>query len=807
MAFLLSVVEKEIKNNELELSGGGGGGAAVCCDEQKFIWLILCKSIRMSNVVTSKVMPQRSTLPRLSTRRRHETRALEGLQAIPHSSRSNPPTRRNLAYDIHLNGCTSSSGSTASMTAIESTHLESRNSPVPITGTIMEQSQYVTSRANETVANSATDITASTSDVPPSVASARQQSASAISHPVTPMPFRCFPGSKAKRVRFYRNGDQYFKGMWYAISVERVRSFQALLGDLTRTLTDAVNLPHGVRYIFSLDGSHKLSSLEEFEDGYGYVCSSSEVYKRVDYENAREPTWRISLAGSSPTPLVVNSPLKQEPNDFVYPKIITIIRSGVKPRRVVRHLLNKRTARSFLQVIQDITVVVKLDSGAVRKLYALNGKEVTCLADFFGEDDVFIAYGKEKMSVDDFYVVSEESKRLYSTRPRIPRGKPPRRRMPARNETLREDRAGSVVPDAEMSRHLPLPLDSVMHLVRLIGDGNTALVYETMCKRTRERKALKVIGHESVVGKEELIKSEIAIMRRISHDFIVQMHDCWEFEGSFYLSLELITGGDLFEYLCQVRHVTERCAAGLLKCLASALDYLHNLNIVHRDVKPENLLVYICPFTGDLRLKLADFGLAVEMSGEPLTVICGTPTYVAPEVLAELGYDHKVDLWAAGVILYVLLCGFPPFQRQVLRDVKIKSYLIFSASGNQEQLFEQILSGRFSFPPPIWDKISYSAKGLIQGLLQLDVEERFSASQILSYPWIKGYGLVSDDYEKLMEAAVKANVQREAQRNTLEESDVEFYYSRRTSMDELSESSRRSSSFEYLPNNENDMNG
>uniref|UniRef100_A0A183CX39 Protein kinase domain-containing protein n=1 Tax=Gongylonema pulchrum TaxID=637853 RepID=A0A183CX39_9BILA len=417
------------------------------------------------------------------------------------------------------------------------------------------------------------------------------------------------------------------------------------------------------------------------------------------------------------------------------------------------------------------------------------------LADFFAEDDVFIAYGKEKMSVDDFYVVSEESKRLYSLRPRTPRGKPTKRRMPARNESLREDRAGSVVPDSEMSRKLPLALDSVIHLVRLIGDGNTALVYETLgtgmlwftfFRKTHERKALKVIARESVIGKEDLIKSEIAIMRRISHEFIVQMHDCWEFEGSFYLSLELVTGGDLFEYLCKARNVNERCAARLLRCLASALDYLHALNIVHRDVKPENLLVYTCPYTGDLQLKLADFGLAVEMIGEPLTIICGTPTYVAPEVLAELGYDHKVDLWAAGVILYVLL-----------------------TNGSQVQLFEQILSGRFSFPSPFWDKISYSAKGLIQGLLQLDVEERFVASQILAYPWIQGGGVVSEEYERLMEAAVKAKVQDEARRNALEESEVEFYFSRRTSMDELSEchegaSSQHNSSFEYLPNNESD---
>ncbi|VDN05541.1 unnamed protein product [Thelazia callipaeda] len=763
----------------------------------------------MPNVATSKVVLQRNTLPRFSTRRRYETRGLDSLQSTPHGSRTNPPIRRNLAYNLPLNGSTSSSGSTVSTTPNESARSISQGSPTSITDTVMKQSED-NDLYNEDVASVlTTDATASTShNISPPASSRQHLSSIASQHPVLPMPFRCFPGVKAKRVRFYRNGDQYFKGTWYAISVDRVRSFQVLLGDLTRTLTDAVNLPHGVRHIFSLDGSHKLSSLNEFEDGESYVCSSSEAFKRVDYENAREPTWCISLTGSSPMPLMVDSPLKQEPNDFVYPRIITIIRNGVKPRRVVRHLLNKRTARSFLQVIQDITAVVKLDSGAVRKLYALNGKEVTCLADFFGEADVFIAYGKEKMSVDDFYVVSEESKRLYCLRSRASRSKPLRRRMPARNESLREDRAGSIVPDSEMSRNLPLPLDNAMHLVRLIGDGNTALVYETICKKTRERKALKVIARENVVGKEELIKSEIDIMRRVSHDFIVQMHNCWEFEGSFYLSFELISasfvssfismnflillvqkGGDLFEYLCQVRHVTERCAAGLLYCLASALNYLHNLNIVHRDVKPENLLVYSCPFTRNLQLKLADFGLAVQMSDERLTVICGTPTYVAPEVLAELGYDHKVDLWAAGVILYVLLCGFPPFQ---------------SANGSQEQLFEQILNGRFSFPPPVWENISYSAKGLIQGLLQLDVEERFSASQILDYPWIQGSGKVSDDYEKLMEAAVKASVQKEARRDALEETDVEFFYSRRTSMDELSDCrdsiSRRNSSFEYLPN-------
>ncbi|VDN57338.1 unnamed protein product [Dracunculus medinensis] len=601
------------------------------------------------------------------------------------------------------------------------------------------------------------------------VASTSTQAATSNAQtPSAPVPFRCFPTNKAKRVRF---SVYKLQGIWYAISAERVRSFQALLGDLTRAMTDAVNLPHGVRHIFSMDGSQKINDLEEFTDGEGYVCSSSEIYKRVDYENAREPTWCNSLNGSaSAVPLFFDSPIKQEPNDFVYPRIITIIRNGVKPRRIVRHLLNKRTARSYLQVIQDLTIIVKLDSGAIRKIFAISGKEVTCLADFFLEDDVFIAYGKERMGVDDFYVVSEETKRLYSSRGRKNRGTPRRRRMPARNESLRNDRVGCIVPDSEMSRHLPLVLDNLLHIVRLIGDGNTALVYEVLCKKSRSRLALKIISRENAIGKEDLIKSELSIMQRISHEFIVRMFDYWQFDGSYYLSLELITGGDLFEYLCHARRVEERTAASLLKCLASALDYLHSIHIAHRDVKPENLLVYNCSSTGNLLLKLADFGLAVELTGDPLLVICGTPTYVAPEVLAELGYDHKVDLWAAGVILYVLLCGFPPFQ---------------SVDGNQEQLFEQILSGQFNFPSPVWNNISYSAKGLIQGLLQLDVEERYSASQILEYPWIQARfnfhnssGIIDEEYEKLMEVAVKVTAQKEARKNLLQESEFEYFFSR-----------------------------
>ncbi len=185
---------------------------------------------------------------------------------------------------------------------------------------------------------------------------------------------------RAKRVRFYRNGDQFFKGIWYAITPDRIRSFESLLEDLTRSLDDLINLPHGVRHIFSADGQKKIVELSQLVDGCSYVCASNEMFKKVDYENAREPIWKYGSIKQSRVEEAALSlgatPGTVEPNDFVKPKIVTIIRNGVKPRKIVRLLLNKRTAPSFNQVLSDITVAVKLDSGAVKKLYTIEGQEV-----------------------------------------------------------------------------------------------------------------------------------------------------------------------------------------------------------------------------------------------------------------------------------------------------------------------------------------------------------------------------------------------------------------------------------------------
>uniref|UniRef100_H3CXG0 Doublecortin n=1 Tax=Tetraodon nigroviridis TaxID=99883 RepID=H3CXG0_TETNG len=224
---------------------------------------------------------------------------------------------------------------------------------------------------------------------------------------------------KAKKVRFYRNGDRYFKGIVYAVANDRFRTFDSLLADLTRSLSDHINLPQGVRFIFTIDGMNKITSLDELEEGESYVCASENFYKKVDYTKNVNPNWSVNVKASASQKNMQSLAAKaaseaREGKDFVRPKLVTVMRSGVKPRKAVRVLLNKKTAHSFEQVLTDITEAIKLESGVVKRIYTLDGKQVTCLQDFFGDDDVFIACGPEKFryAQDDFSLDDNECRMM-----------------------------------------------------------------------------------------------------------------------------------------------------------------------------------------------------------------------------------------------------------------------------------------------------------------------------------------------------------------------------------------------------------
>ncbi|XP_051992924.1 serine/threonine-protein kinase DCLK2-like isoform X5 [Xyrauchen texanus] len=603
---------------------------------------------------------------------------------------------------------------------------------------------------------------------------------------------------KAKKVCFYRNGDRYFKGLVYAVSSDRFRSFDALLMELTRSLSDNVNLPHGVRSIYTIDGGKKITSLDELLEGESYVCSSNEPYRKVDYTKNVNPNWSVNVKTgtfrSLPSLTTSKSDLRErETKDFIKPKLVTVIRSGVKPRKAVRILLNKKTVHSFEQVLTDITDAIKLDSGAVKRLYTLEGKQITCLQDFFGDDDVFIACGPEKFryAQDDFVLDHSECQVLkssYSPRSAAPvrysgnkspgltrRSKSPgfvrrtaghfstRSQSPVKspingvpNNQITTPKSGKSSNSSPTSPHSKIPAhhssstnvngsseqpqqhtDSVSPEVngnqniaastvldkykigKVIGDGNFAVVKECVERSTGKEFALKIIDKNKCRGKEHLIENEVAVLRRVKHPNIIMLIEEVDTPIELCLVMELVKGGDLFDAITSSTKYTERDASAMVFNLAAALKYLHRMCIVHRDIKPENLLVCEYP-DGTKSLKLGDFGLATVVEG-PLYTVCGTPTYVAPEIIAEQGYGLKVDIWAAGVITYILLCGFPPFR---------------SENNLQEDLFDQILVGRLEFPSPFWDSITDSAKVLIGRMLQVNVEARYTAEDVLSHPWV-----------------------------------------------------------------------
>uniref|UniRef100_A0A3Q2ZNE3 Serine/threonine-protein kinase DCLK3 n=1 Tax=Kryptolebias marmoratus TaxID=37003 RepID=A0A3Q2ZNE3_KRYMA len=251
---------------------------------------------------------------------------------------------------------------------------------------------------------------------------------------------------------------------------------------------------------------------------------------------------------------------------------------------------------------------------------------------------------------------------------------------------------------------------------RVIGDGNFAVVRECRRRDDGQACAVKVVERSKLVGREHMMQNELSLLGSLCHPRIVRLLAHHHTPAHSYLVMELVSGGDLFEAISERGKFSEAEAGLMVSDVSDALNYIHCRSIVHRDLKPENLLVSI---------RLGDFGLAMVVT-EPVFTICGTPTYVAPEILRETGYGVAVDVWAQGVILYILLCGFAPFR---------------SRDRNQEELFKLIKQAQLLFPSPYWDCITEEAKSLVRSLLQPDPAVRLTAEQTLQHKWVKAMAL------------------------------------------------------------------
>jgi calcium/calmodulin-dependent protein kinase I len=254
---------------------------------------------------------------------------------------------------------------------------------------------------------------------------------------------------------------------------------------------------------------------------------------------------------------------------------------------------------------------------------------------------------------------------------------------------------------------------------RTLGEGSFATVRLAVSKKNNSKWAIKCIDRQALKpGDETVLESEVRVMKAIDHPNIIKLHAVYDCPKTFYMVMELCTGGELFDRIVEKSFYTEMEAKNCFRQLAEAIKYCHQHHIVHRDLKPENL-IYASP-DDDAVLKLADFGLAQIVEDETMMrAACGTPGYVAPEIVKSIPYNSKVDVWSCGVILYILLCGFPPFYED-----------------STQLLFRKIQRAEFDYPSPFWDETSEEAKDLINHMLVVDPEERFSIEQVLDHPWM-----------------------------------------------------------------------
>ncbi|KAJ4297212.1 serine/threonine protein kinase [Collariella sp. IMI 366227] len=260
-----------------------------------------------------------------------------------------------------------------------------------------------------------------------------------------------------------------------------------------------------------------------------------------------------------------------------------------------------------------------------------------------------------------------------------------------------------------------------------LGNGHFATVFRCVEKATGTLYAVKRFTKTHGVeerSKKEGLQQEIAMLMGISHPNILCLKDTFEEPEAVYVVLELAPGGELFKYIITHQKLTEAEARKVFLQLFDGIKYLHDRNMVHRDIKPENILL----MDEDLTVKIGDFGLA-KIVGEAsfTTTLCGTPSYVAPEVLADnrnRKYTKAVDIWSLGVVLYICLCGFPPFSDELM------------SHEFPYTLADQIKRGIFDYPAPYWDPIGDPALDLIDNMLMTDPEKRFTVDQCLAHPWI-----------------------------------------------------------------------
>lgn len=253
-----------------------------------------------------------------------------------------------------------------------------------------------------------------------------------------------------------------------------------------------------------------------------------------------------------------------------------------------------------------------------------------------------------------------------------------------------------------------------------LGKGAFSIVKRCIQRSTQLEFAAKIINTKKLSQRDhQKLEREAKICRQLKHSNIVRLYESIPEEGFHYLVFDLVTGGELFEDIVAREFYSEVDASHCIQQILDAVRHCHENHIVHRDLKPENLL--LASKNKGANVKLADFGLAIEVQGDQTAWFgfAGTPGYLSPEVLKKEPYGKPVDIWACGVILYILLVGYPPFWDE-----------------DQHRLYSQIKAGAYDYPSPEWDTVTAEAKNLINSMLTVNPAKRITSAEALKHPWI-----------------------------------------------------------------------
>ncbi|XP_051279825.1 calcium/calmodulin-dependent protein kinase (CaM kinase) II beta 1 isoform X28 [Dicentrarchus labrax] len=313
-----------------------------------------------------------------------------------------------------------------------------------------------------------------------------------------------------------------------------------------------------------------------------------------------------------------------------------------------------------------------------------------------------------------------------------------------------------------------------------LGKGAFSVVRRCVKLCTGQEYAAKIINTKKLSARDhQKLEREARICRLLKHSNIVRLHDSISEEGFHYLLFDLVTGGELFEDIVAREYYSEADASHCIQQILEAVLHCHQMGVVHRDLKPENLL--LASKCKNAAVKLADFGLAIEVQGDQQAWFgfAGTPGYLSPEVLRKEAYGKPVDIWACGVILYILLVGYPPFWDE-----------------DQHKLYQQIKAGAYDFPSPEWDTVTPEAKNLINQMLTINPAKRITAQEALKHPWVCQRSTVASmmHRQETVECLKKFNARRKLKGAILTTMLVSRNFSAKTLLNKKADVKKRKSS-------------